>query len=46
MKSIFCLFYLDINCEEVSCINQFQVLPCMDCFITRAMVNFDENLMH
>lgn len=46
MKPIFCLFYWDINCEEVSVIIQFQVLPCMDCFITRALANFDENLTH
>ena len=46
MNPIFCLFHWDINCEEVSDIIQSQVLPCMDCFITRALVNYDENVMH
>ena len=46
MKPIFCLFHWDISCEEDSGIIQSQVLPCMDSFITRALVNFDENLTH
>ena len=46
MKPVFCLFCWDVSCGEVAGIIQYQVLPCTGCFITRPLVNFDENLMH
>ena len=43
---ILSLFCWDLNCGEVLGIIQFQVLPEIGCFITRVLVNFDDNLTH
>ena len=41
--SVYCW---DVSCSEVLGIIQSQVVSWMGGFITRVLVNFDENLMH